>query len=423
MEDLRPIEPAQHILEIDYAVRGPLEEIALELEASGKEVIHLNIGDPARFGMHKAPMQLTSILLEKLEEGRCFQYGSSAGNPEIRRTIAEKTRHIKGVNGGDVTENDVYIGNGSSELITFCIKALLNLGEGILIPDPGYPLYSAVIREARGESQFYSLDEGDSWRLTEKSLEKAVRGNTKAIVVINPNNPTGRNYIREELQMVRRFADRHRLLILADEVYSHLNYNGNGHIPLAMLDGDYPVITFCSLSKNYLAPGFRVGWMVRTDPHGLTQKGDGKGYWDTAISKLASVRLCPSTLMQYAIIPAITDDSTLKHTLESGTDSTFTDHLKRNAELTYRKLNDAAVGISCVKPQAGFYAFPKIELPEGKTDFDFAKSLLINARVYVNNGSGFGPGGAGHLRVVFLPEFNVLKEAYSRLIEFKNEYR
>lgn len=418
MEDFRPIEPAQHILEIEYAVRGPLEDIAIELEASGRQVIHLNIGDPARFSTHKVPRELIQILTEKLETGECSPYGDSMGNPLIRKVIAENIRRdIKGVNGNPVSKDDIFIGSGSSELISFCIEVILNPGDGMLIPDPGYPLYEALIRKVHGKPQFYSLDEAKQWSISMESLEEKVDNKTKAIVVINPNNPTGRNYKKEQLQMIRGFADRHGLMMLSDEVYSHLNYDSKRHVHLATLKGDYPVITFFSLSKNYLAPGFRVGWMVRTDPNNLTEK-----YWKE-MRKPASIRLCSSTLMQYAIIPALTNRNTLKHTLKSSTKDTFTNALRRNAELTYRMLNNREAGISCIEPEAGFYAFPKIELPEGKTDFDFAKSLLLETGVYVNNGSGFGPSGAGHIRVVFLPEFDVLKEAYRRLIEFKKEYR
>jgi len=418
MPELVPIEPAAHIMSIDYAVRGELDKIAKRLSAEGKRTLNLNIGDPKKLGKHPTPPELIDIIVEKLESGDCLGYGDEMGEPELRQIIAENTRKdILGLNNKPITKEDVYIGNGSTELVTFCIEGLLNIGEGILLPDPGYPLYESVIKKVHGEPQFYSLNRGN-WGIDFSNLERKISENTRAIVIINPGNPTGKNYKKKNLQNLRKFADKHKLVIFADEVYSYLGFYGGYHTSIAKLEGDYPVITFGSLSKNYLSPGLRVGWMIRTDPNGLTKK-----YWEAAINKLAGIRLSSSPLLQYALKPAFTERKAKAHIVMKKEVESFNNELKKKADLTYEMLNHEKAGISCVRPQAAFYAFPKIDLPEGVTDFDFAKDLLIHTGVYVNNGSGFGPNSKGHIRVVFLPEYNLLKEAYDKIIDFKMNFK
>ncbi|MFC1732029.1 aminotransferase class I/II-fold pyridoxal phosphate-dependent enzyme [candidate division KSB1 bacterium] len=419
---LKPIEPARHIKPINYAVRSELDDVADQIDEeykrknSKKRVRRLQIGDPGKYE-HRTPILLKKNILDTLEKEDCLSYGHSMGVPEIRDVIANNSKHIFGVSNQPVTRYDVGIGNGSTELIDFCIAALLNPGEGLLLPDPGYPVYDALVMKYHGIPQFYSLREDDNWALDISELEKKVTKKTKGIVVINPGNPTGRNYRKRNLQKVRKFADEHGLIIFADEVYSYLNYDGKNHRPIATLKGEYPVITFGSLSKNYLSPGLRVGWMVRTDPNNLTQE-----YWDEAITKLASMRLCSAPLLQHALRPAFEDRITRQHTLLKNGVDTFVYKMKKNAELTYKMLNNKKAGISCSKPEASFYVFPKLELPEGVTDLDFARDLLIHKHIQVNNGSGFGPNGKGHIRVVFLPEYNILKEAYAEIIDFKMNF-
>lgn len=415
MARLKRIESAKHIEEISYAVRGPLDRITEQIEAEGEKVVKLHIGDPATHG-HETPIQLREIILETLKNEKCLHYGHSMGVPELREIIAKNSSHIMGFNGMPVSRDDVGIGEGSTGPVDFCIGALLNPGDEILIPDPGYPMYEAIIRKYHGVPKHYSLIEEKNWGLDISELEKKVTKRTRAIVVINPGNPTGRNYDEKTLQDIRRFADKHGLMIFADEVYSFLNYDGKKHCPLATLEGEYPVITFGSLSKNYLSPGLRVGWMIRADPNGLTQD-----YW-AEVSKLASIRLCSAPLLQYALKPAFEDGRTRQHTLLKKGVDTFVKKMKRNAELTYDMLNNPEAGISCVRPEACFYALPKIDIPEGVTDFDFARDLLIHRHIQVNNGSGFGPSGKGHIRIVFLPDYDTLKEVYEKIIDFKMNF-
>lgn len=414
---LKPIKPARHIKNLEYAVRGYLDKITEEIEAKGGKVTKLHIGDPAIYG-HETPIQLREILLETLRNEKCLHYGPSMGVPKIRDIIAKNTTHIFGLNGQPVTREDVAITHGSTEGISVCIDALLNPRDGLLLPDPGYPVYDALVKKAHGVPQYYPLREENGWTLDISELEKKVTKKTKGIVIINPGNPTGNNNTKKNLQEIRKFADRHGLIIFADEVYSFLNYDGKKHYPLASLKGEYPVITFGSLSKNYLSPGLRVGWMIRTDPNGLA-----KEYWEETVRKLLSIRLCTAPLLQYALKPAFEDHRTKQHTLLKKGVDTFIKKMKRNAELTYRMLNDPEAGISCIRPRACFYSFPKLDLPKGVTDSDFVKDLLINRHIQINYGSGFGPSGKGHIRVVFLPEYHVLKEAYEKIINFKMTFR
>jgi alanine-synthesizing transaminase len=416
MPDWDQIEPAPHILEIDYAVRGKLNEIANSMKREGRKITHLNIGDPAKTDDYDVPYELIGVLVKKLVDGECLHYDDERGVAELRRLIAEKRPDIKGLRGNPLNENDIYIGSGSTELITFSNEALLGMGDNLMIQDPGYPLYPAILSKIHAKPNYYPLDEKLGWAINISELEKRVNERTKGIVIINPNNPTGRNYAREELQEVRRFADRHRLMIFADEVYSHLNYDDKDHVPLATLDGEWPVITFGSLSKNYRAPGLRVGWMIRTDPSGRAEK-----YWETAISKLAGIRLCSPPLLQYAIMPALTNKKLNEKTTNG--DNSFLEKLRNSAEMTFNYFNNPEAGFSCVKPDAAFYAFPRIDLPEGVTDYEFAKDLLEKRAIFVNPGSGFGPSGKGHIRIVFLPDQDTLKKAYDQIIDFKMNFR
>jgi len=308
MKDAEIVEPARHLLGIDYAVRGELDEEAHEMERSGTTVRRLAIGDPAKAEDYQMLFQLVTVLMDALKDPKSLQYGESKGIYEIRQLIADGT-DLPGILGKSLTPDDISIGYGSTELIAMAHQGVLNPGESIMLSDPCYPLYPALTTLFHGEVIFYGLDAKNNWQLNVSELEAKVKDDTKGIVVINPNNPTGRNHAKEKLQEVRHFADEHHLLTLADEVYSFLNYDGKEHVPLASLEGKWPVLTFGSLSKNYRAPGLRMGWVSLTDPENRAEL-----YWKQ-LKKLADLRLCPSVPLQHAIRPAFEDEAVLAQTV------------------------------------------------------------------------------------------------------------
>jgi alanine-synthesizing transaminase len=393
------IPTAARVHRFTYAIRNIVAE-AHKVEATGKRVRYLNIGDPVAFGF-KTPAHLLHAV-EKAMHDDHNTYGPSAGIVEAREAVAREYAR----NGFPIGPDRVFITAGTSEGIELTLGAVVNEGDEVLIPMPTYPLYTAVMAKLDARTKFYRLDPANGWMPDLDHLKSLVTAKTKAIVVIDPNNPTGAVYPREVRRAILNFADQHGLLVLADEVYGDLGFNGPVE-PLGVLDPDAAIISYSSLSKAYLAPGWRTGWMAI----GRTPRLDDVA---AAVKKLADGRLCSTLPMQYAIAAALDGDKS--HQVA------FRTALKARADLTISRLC-AMPGIRCVMPTAAFYAMPQVELPPGKTDEDYVKALLHDTGVLCVYGSGFGlPADAGFLRIVFLAPLDELSEIYDLMAAFNTRY-
>jgi len=406
----KKIIPARRTELVTYAIRDIVVK-AKKLEAQGKKILYLNIGDPPVYDF-ETPRQLRQIVVDKILNSNAgarlnvSTYADSMGIGEARQAVAQYATEKKGIKG--VSAENVFMANGASEAITLAIAALVAPGDNIMTPSPGYPLYSGQIPVYHGEQNPYFLNESTGWQIDFDELEKRVNRRTKAIVVINPNNPTGANYSPESITNIVNFARRHNLVIFADEIYDKLLFDGQKHISIASMAEDVPVITFGGLSKNYIMPGWRVGWAIFSDPAGVMVD------YREAVNKLLRARLCAPHPQQYIVAPALNgDDSHLVEIMQKLT-------IRRN--VTYEMLNQIP-GISCVKPEGAFYAFPQIQLPEGISDEQFVLELLEETGVLVVYGSGFGQKpGTGHFRIVFLPDEDILRRSYTLIGEFTAKF-
>jgi alanine-synthesizing transaminase len=356
----------------------------------------LNIGDPVAFGFNTPPHLLAAVE-QAMHEGH-NTYGPSAGIPAAREAVARAYTR----NGFPVSADRVFITAGTSEGIELTLGAAINSGDEVLVPMPTYPLYTAVLAKLDARTKFYRLDPSNRWMPDLDHLESLVTKATRALVIIDPNNPTGAVYPREIRRALLDFADRYGLLILADEVYGDLGFDGSVE-PLGILDPDAPIISYSSLSKAYLAPGWRTGWMAV----GRSPRLDDLA---VAVRKLADGRLCSTVPMEHAIPAALDGDKS--HQIE------FRRALKARSDLTISRLC-AMPGVSCVAPTAAFYAMPQVALPKGKTDEDYVKALLHETGVLSVYGSGFGlPADQGFLRIVFLAPLDELAEIYDLMAAF-----
>jgi alanine-synthesizing transaminase len=394
-----PIPTAARVHRFTYAIRNIVAE-AQKVEATGTRVRYLNIGDPIAFGF-KTPPHLIAAVERAMRDGH-NNYGPSAGIAPAREAVAaEYTR-----NGFPIAADRVFITAGTSEGIELTLGAVIDAGGEVLVPMPTYPLYTAVLAKLDARAKYYRLDAARGWMPDLEHLESLVTPATRAIVIIDPNNPTGAVYSPAIRRQLLDFADRHALLILADEVYGDLGFDGPVD-PYGKLDPDAPIISFSSLSKAYLAPGWRTGWMAC----GRSPRLDDVV---AAVKKLADGRLCSTVPMQYAIAGALTGDRS--HQPE------FRKALKTRADLTISRLC-AMPGVTCVAPSAAFYAMPQIALPPGKTDEDYVKALLHATGVLCVYGSGFGlPAEDGFLRIVFLAPLDELTEIYDLMAAFTSQY-
>ena len=382
-----------------YAIRNIVAE-ALKVEAAGKKVHYLNIGDPVAFGFKTPPHLLQAV--EKAMHDDHNTYGPSAGIPEAREAVAREYAR----NGFPIGADRVFITAGTSEGIELTLGATIEAGDEVLIPMPTYPLYTAVMAKLDARTKFYRLDPSNGWMPDLDHLKGLVTPATKAIVVIDPNNPTGAVYPRDVRRAILNFADHHGLLILADEVYGDLGFDGPVE-PLGILDPNAAIISYSSLSKAYLAPGWRTGWMAI----GKTPRLDGVA---AAVKKLADGRLCSTVPMQYAVAAALDGDKSHQ--------AAFRQALKARADLTIKRLCDMP-GVNCAMPTAAFYAMPQVTLPKGKSDEDYVKALLHETGVLCVYGSGFGlPADQGFLRIVFLAPLEELSEIYDLMAQFNAHY-
>jgi alanine-synthesizing transaminase len=389
------IPTADRVHRFTYAIRNIVVE-AQKVEATGKRVRYLNIGDPVAFGF-RTPPHLIAAVERAMHDGH-NTYGPSAGIPAAREAVAAEYTH----NGFPVSPDRVFITAGTSEGIELTLGAAVNAGDEVLVPMPTYPLYTAVLAKLDARAKFYRLDPSNAWMPDLDHLESLVTNATRALVIIDPNNPTGAVYPREVRRALLDFADRHGLLVLADEVYGDLGFDGSVE-PLGILDPDAAIVSYSSLSKAYLAPGWRTGWMaIGRSP----RLDDLVG----AVRKLADGRLCSTVPMEHAIPAALQGDRS--HQVE------FRRALKARADLTVSRLC-AMPGVSCVAPTAAFYAMPRVTLPKGTTDEDFVKALLRETGVLSVYGSGFGlPADQGFLRIVFLAPLDELAEIYDLMADF-----
>ena len=394
-----PLPVASRIGRFSYAIRNIVAE-ARRVEAQGTTVRYLNIGDPVAFGF-QTPARMIAAVERAMRDGH-NGYGPSAGLAEAREAVADEYTG----RGFPVAADHVFITAGTSEAIELALSAIVDDEGDVLVPVPTYPLYTAVLAKLGARARFYRTDPARGWAPDLDHVKSLVTPATRALVVIDPNNPTGASYSTAIRSGLLDLADRHGLVILADEVYGDLGYNGPVE-PLGILDPDAAIISFSSLSKAYLAPGWRTGWMGI----GRTPRLDDLR---AAIGKLADGRLCSNVPMQYAVAEALRGDRSHQVSFRAA--------LKERAAITAASLN-AIPGVACVAPTAGFYAMPKIALPPGRTDEDFVLALVRATGELCEYGSGFNmPAADGFLRIVFLASPAELREIYALVSAFTREY-
>ena len=390
--------PATRTENITYAVRD-IVVLANEVARQGKEMLYLNIGDPNQFDF-STPDHLVEAMYTALRDNQ-NGYAPSSGI-KIAVESVEREAQRKGIR----NIRDIFITTGASEAIDLCLTALVNKGENVLTPSPGYPLYTAVLAKLEAIENPYFLDESNGWQPNIADIASKINEKTRAIVLINPNNPTGSNCSRELLNELVALASEKNLVLFSDEIYDKLLFDGEEHVSTASLNSDAPVITFGGLSKNYLGPGLRIGWGVISGNESFLSD------YIEAINKLLRARLCANHPLQYAV----------KHALE-GTQAHFEHVLSRltcRRDMTVEMLNDIE-GISCVTPKGAFYAFPRLHI-DGN-DSDFVAGLIKETGVVVVPGSGFGQvPGTKHFRVVFLPPENILEKAYRQIAAYMPVY-
>ncbi|QLB21089.1 aminotransferase [Vespertiliibacter pulmonis] len=390
---------------VRYDIRGPIHKEAIRLEEEGHKILKLNIGNPAPFGFD-APAEILVDVIRNLPTAQ--GYCDSKGLYSARKAIVQYYQ-LKGLL--DIDVNDVYIGNGVSELITMSMQALLNEGDEILIPAPDYPLWTAASTLAGGKAVHYLCDEDNGWFPDLDDIRSKITPKTKAILVINPNNPTGAVYSRQLLLDIAQIAREHNLMLLSDEIYEKIVYDGAVHHHLAALAPDLLTVTYNGLSKAYRVAGFRQGWMVLNGP-----KHQAKGFID-GLDTLSSMRLCANTPMQHAIQTALGGYQSINEFILPG------GRLLEQRNKAYELITQIP-GISCVKPMGAMYMFPKIdtEMYGITNDQQFILDLLQQERVLLVQGSGFNWPKPDHFRVVTLPHVDQLEEAMSRLAKFLQTY-
>lgn len=389
-----------------YDVRGPVVEEANRMIENGKEVLKLNIGNPAPFGF-SAPEEVIQDMILNIRDSQ--GYSDSKGIWSARKAIMQYSQ-IKGL--PNVTMNDIFTGNGVSELINLCMQALLDSGDEILIPSPDYPLWTACANLAGGKPVHYICDEQSEWYPDIDDIESKITDKTKAIVIINPNNPTGAVYPIDVLLKIVDVARRHELIIFSDEIYDRLCMDGIQHTSIASLAPDLFCVTFSGLSKSHMIAGFRVGWMCLSGP-----KEHAKDFIE-GIKMLSSMRLCSNVPAQSIVQTALWGYQSVAEYVKPG------GRITRQRDYVYEALNSIP-GISCVKPKAAFYAFPKIDTKMFNIydDEKWALDFLRDKRVLVVPGKGFNWHEPDHFRVVYLPRIEQLDVAMNKLEQFMSTYK
>ena len=403
---MKPILKSEKLNDVCYDIRGPVLELAQRMEEEGHKIIKLNIGNVGVFGFDP-PEEIQLDMIRNLSNASA--YSDSKGIFAARKAIMQYCQE-KGIQG--VTLDDIYTGNGVSELIVLAMNALLNNGDEVLVPAPDYPLWTAAVSLSGGTPIHYLCDEAKEWAPDLADLRSKITPRTKAIVMINPNNPTGAIYSKAVLMELTQIAREHGLILFADEIYDKMLYDEEKHVSLASLSSDVVIITFNGLSKNYRSCGYRSGWMVVSG-----DKSRIKDYVE-GLNMLSSMRLCANVPGQYAIQTALGGYQSIDDLVAKG------GRLARQRDLAW-ELITAIPGVSCVKPKSALYLFPKLdpEMYPIEDDQQFIADLLREEKVLMVQGSGFNWVKPDHFRVVFLPHEDVLKDAIGRFARFLERYR
>jgi alanine-synthesizing transaminase len=405
---LKPILKSGKLANVAYDIRGPVLDKARLMEEEGHKIIKLNIGNVAAFGL-EPPDEIVQDMIRNLPSPVAAGYTDSKGLFAPRKAVVHYTQQ-KNVAG--VSVDDVYLGNGASELIAMSMNALLNDGDEVLIPSPDYPLHTAVVGLSGGTPVHYICDEQSDWMPDIADIRAKVTPRTKGIVVINPNNPTGALYPDSLLLEIVQIAREHQLIVFADEIYDKTLYDGHQHTSIASLADDVLFVTFNGLSKNYRACGYRAGWMVVSG-----DKRHAQDYIE-GLNMLASLRLCANTPGQLAIQTALGGYQSINDLVAPG------GRLRRQRDLAHQLLTDIP-GVSCVKPKGALYMFPKLDpkVYPITDDQQFAYDLLAEEKVLIVQGTGFNWIHPDHFRLVFLPNSDDLTEAIGRIARFLHGYR
>ncbi|MBL0719761.1 pyridoxal phosphate-dependent aminotransferase [Piscinibacter sp. Jin2] len=402
----KPIHKSSKLANVCYDIRGPVLDKARQMEEDGHKIIKLNIGNLAVFGFD-APDEIVQDMIRNLPSAA--GYTDSKGLFAPRRAVVHYTQE-KGITG--VTVDDVYLGNGASELIAMSMNALLDAGDEVLVPAPDYPLWTASVSLSGGTPVHYLCDEGAEWYPDLDDIRRKITPATRAIVIINPNNPTGALYPEPLLRELVEIARQHKLIVFADEIYDKTLYDGNVHTSIASLADDVFFVTFNGLSKNYRACGYRAGWMVVSG-----NKRQGRDYIE-GLNMLASMRLCANTPGQLAVQTALGGYQSIKDLVAPQ------GRLTRQRDLAYERMS-AIPGVSVVKPKAALYMFPRLDpkVYPIQDDQQFAYELLAEEKVLIVQGTGFNWTQPDHFRLVFLPNTDDLGQALDRIERFLAGYR
>ena len=405
---MKTISKSAKLANVGYDIRGPVLDKARQMEEEGQKIIKLNIGNVAAFGL-MPPDEIVQDMIRNLSSQTAAGYTDSKGLFAPRKAVVHYTQE-KQIAGVGV--DDVYLGNGASELIAMSMNALLDAGDEVLIPSPDYPLHTAVVSLSGGTPVHYRCDEDSGWLPDLADIRSKVTPRTKAIVVINPNNPTGALYPVELLKDIVDIARQHELIVFADEIYDKTLFDGLTHTSIASLADDVLFVTFNGLSKNYRSCGFRAGWMVVSG-----NKRGAKDYIE-GLNMLASMRLCANTPGQMAIQTALGGYQSIKDLVAPG------GRLCKQRDLAY-ELMSAIPGVSVVKPKAALYMFPRLDpqMYPIEDDQQFAYELLAEEKVLIVQGTGFNWPTPDHFRLVFLPNADDLTEAIGRIARFLGNYR
>ena len=403
---MKNIEKSAKLENVCYDIRGPVLKEAKRLEEDGFHVIKLNIGSPAAFGLN-APDEILHDMIVNLQNAQA--YGDSRGLFAARKAVMQDFQS-KGVM--DVGVDDVFIGNGVSELIQISMMGLLDSGDEVLVPMPDYPLWTAAVTLAGGKAVHYLCDESAEWNPDLDDIRRKVSPKTRAVVVINPNNPTGAVYNRQTLEGIAKIALENDLIVYADEIYSRITYDGAAHIPMATIAPDILTISFDGLSKAYRAAGFRAGWMVLSG-----RKKCAAGYVD-GLDMLANMRLCPNMPSQMGIQTALGGYQSIKDLILPG------GRLREQRDIAVNLVNEIP-GLSVVMPKGALYCFPKVDVKRFNITDDekFMLDLLRDQHLLLVHGTGFNWKEPDHFRIVFLPDKDTLADAMRRLAVFMAEYR
>ena len=391
-----PIRIARRIEDVTYAVRDVVL-LARQAHAAGKKIISLNIGDPCQFDF-RTPEPVVEAIVRALRDNKT-SYSASEGIPEALEAIRRDAGERKGIR----SVQGIFIGHGASEPIELLLNAILEPGEAVLLPSPGYPLYSAVLAKTSTRAIYYRLDESNGWQPDVEHIRQVVDEGARALVLINPNNPTGSVADRACLEAVLEIAAQHQLVVLSDEIYDRMLIDPEtAFVSTAALRDDVPVATFAGLSKVWLGPGLRIGWTILSGPREVVSP------LVDAMGRLVRARVSPNHPGQWAIKPALEGPN--PHIAEVAA------KLRRRRDLTVERFN-AIPGWSCVPPRGAFYAFPRFSLGDLK-DTELVRDLILQYGVVLVHGSGFGQDDFNHVRVVFLPQEEVLEEAYGYIAEY-----